>query len=61
MLLHRVAQDIVGHDPVLGGLEAVDQLFPDRFLLKTGQSIPVSRLKYREMRSSSTSKIRNPW
>lgn len=27
-----------------------DKLLPDRFLLKTGQSIPVSRLKYREIR-----------
>ena len=35
---------------VLVNFEAVDKLLPDRFLLKTGQSIPVSRLKYREIR-----------
>ena len=35
---------------ILVNFEAVDKLLPDRFLLKTGQSIPVSRLKYREIR-----------
>lgn len=35
---------------VLVNFEAVDKLLPHCFLLKTGQSIPVSRLKYREIR-----------
>lgn len=35
---------------ILVNLEAVDKLLPDCFLLKTGQSIPISRLKYREIR-----------
>lgn len=35
---------------VLVNFEAVDRLLPDCFLLKNGQSIPISRLKYREIR-----------
>lgn len=35
---------------VLVNFEAVDKLLPDRFFLKNGQSIPISRLKYREVR-----------
>ncbi len=35
---------------VLVNLEAVDKLLEDRFLLRGGVSIPISRLKYREVR-----------
>lgn len=35
---------------ILVNLEYVDKLLPDRFLLKDGQEIPISRLKYHEVR-----------
>lgn len=35
---------------VLVNLEDVDKLLEDRFLMKSGASIPISRLKYRDVR-----------
>lgn len=35
---------------ILVNLEYVDKLLPDRFMLKDGKDIPISRLKYREVR-----------
>lgn len=35
---------------LLVNFEAVEKLLPDRFILKDEQSIPISRLKYREVR-----------
>ena len=35
---------------MLVNLEAVDKLLEDRFLLKSGETVPISRLKYRQVR-----------
>jgi len=35
---------------ILVNLEYVEKLLPDRFILKDGRDIPISRLKYREVR-----------
>ena len=35
---------------ILVNLESVSQLLSDGFLLDSGQTIPISRLKYREVR-----------
>lgn len=35
---------------ILVNFEAVDKLYPDHFLLKDGTRIPISRLKYRDVR-----------
>ena len=35
---------------MLVNLEAVDKLLEDRFLLKSGDTVPISRLKYRQVR-----------